>query len=132
MSMPKGARYMPAMPMPMIYASRGSRRISPCICSISREPMLFSVAPTASNNIDLLTEWKIMSRMAAHTVSSTPMPAQATISPRLETVEKASTFLASFWAIAIMLAAMKVKPPMKATMAPVSVPYNAGERRMSR
>src|SRR5699024_12838441 len=63
------------------------------------------------NSMDLLTEWKIIKKTAPQTVSSTPVPAQATISPRLEMVEKASTFFPSFWAMAIMLAIMKVKPP---------------------
>ena len=64
--------------------------------------------------------------------SSWPMPAQATISPRFETVEKASTFFPSFWAMAMALAAMKVKPPMSETMVPVMVPARAGASRMSR
>ena len=80
----------------------------------------------------MLTEWKIISSTAAQMVSSAPMPAQATISPRLDTVENASTFLPSFWAMAIMLAAMNVKPPMNATVMPVAVPASAGARRISR
>src|SRR5699024_3744780 len=68
----------------------------------------------------------------AQIVSSAPMPAQATIRPRLEMVENARTFLPSFWAMAIMLAAMKVKPPMKATVIPVMVLHSAGDRRMRR
>ena len=80
----------------------------------------------------LAMAWNSISSTAAQTVSSSPMPAQATIRPRLEMVENASTFLPSFWAMAIMLAARKVNPPIKLTMTPAVVPASAGASRMSR
>ena len=100
--------------------------------SMSRLPRLFSMEPTAWNSRDFATEWKMVSSTAAQMVSSTPMPAQATISPRLEMVEKASTFLPSFWAMAIMLHTIKVNPPMKDTITPLRVPASAGASRISR
>ena len=100
--------------------------------SISLDPSVFSVAPTDWNSIDLLTAWKTIRNTAAQTVSSTPMPEHPTIRPRLEIVENASTFLASFWAIAIILAIMNVKPPMLDTIIPTRLPSSAGEMRISR
>ena len=82
--------------------------------------------------MDLLTEWKIIRKTAAQTVSSAPIPAHPTISPRLDIVEKARTFFPSFWAIAIILAMIKVNPPILDTRIPTRFPWNAGEIRSSR
>ena len=60
------------------------------------------------------------------------MPAQATINPKLEIVENASTFFASFWAMAIKEVMIKVKPPIKLTMVPQRVPFKAGARRINK
>ena len=131
-SIPNGARYIPAIPIPIMYASFGTRMISPCMSSMSREPSVFSVAPTDWNSMDLLTEWKIIRKTAAQTVSSAPIPAQPTISPRFDIVENARTFFPSFWAIAIILAMIKVNPPILDTRIPTRFPWNAGEIRSSR
>ena len=106
--------------------------MSPCISSISREPIEFSVAPTDWNSIDLLTAWNIIRNTAAQIVSSTPIPAHPTINPRLATVESASTFLASLCEIAMTLAAMNVNPPMHDTRSPVRFPLSAGDILISR
>ena len=100
--------------------------------SISLEPSVFSAAPTDWNSMDLLTEWKIIRKTAAQTVSSAPMPVHPTISPRFDIVENASTFLASFWAIAIILAMINVKPPILDTIRPTIFPSSAGDIRISR
>ena len=75
------------------------------------------------------TEWNIMRKIPAHTVSWAPTPAQAVIRPRFEMVEKASTFLPSLWEMAMIEAAKKVKPPIKTTTFPVAVFPMAGARR---
>ena len=82
--------------------------------------------------MDLLTAWKTMRKTAAQTVSSTPMPEHPTMSPKLDTVENASTFFASFWAMAIILAMINVKPPILETMIPTRLPSSAGEMRIIR
>ena len=88
LKVPQGTNVaMPAMPMTIIEASRGNRSINACMSSISRLPSAFSTAPTSWNSMDLLTAWKISRKIAAHTVSCIPTPAQAVISPRLEMVE---------------------------------------------
>ena len=51
---------------------------------------------------------------------------------RLDMVENARTFLASFCAIAIILAMINVSPPILETMIPTRFPSSAGEIRISR
>ena len=131
-SMPNGARYIPQIPIIITTASRGSLMIRPCMSSILRDPVTFSTAPTHRNISDFETAWKITSITPAHTASGRPTPAQATISPKLEIVEWASTRFPSDVAIAIRDAAKKVNPPIKVTRTPVSVPSSIGEMRIRR
>ena len=78
------------------------------------------------------TAWNIIRRMAAHTASCIPTPAQAVISPRLDIVEYARTFFPSSWEIASMEVTRKVKPPIVVTIVPARLPSMAGARRISR
>ena len=128
-SIPNGAINIPQIPIIITNARRGSLMISPCISSISRLPIQFSISPTVWNNNDLDTAWNIISINPAHTASGCPTPAQAVISPRLEIVEYASTFLPSLCEIARRDAAKKVNPPITVTITPVILPDIRGERR---
>ena len=89
--------------------------------------MEFSVAPTSRKSSDFETAWNIIRNTPAHKVSGVPVPAQATIRPRFDTVDIASTRFASLCAIAINEATKNVKPPISATSVPVTVPLIAGE-----
>ena len=131
-SIPNGARNIPAIPITITRARNGDAIISPCISSISRLPVAFSIAPTAWNIIDFDTAWNIRRSIAAQTVSSVPTPAQAVMRPRFEIVEYASTFLPSLTVTANRLAIKNVKPPTSATIIPACVPCIAGAMRRSR
>ena len=131
-SMPKGARNIPEIPTIMTKASLGSLTIRPCMSSMLRLPVLFSTAPTERNISDFETAWNTRSRMPAQTASCRPTPAHAVISPRLDMVEYASTFLPSLCEMARSEAAKNVKPPIVVTIIPARFPLSAGERRISR
>ena len=83
---------------------------------MSRLPILCSAVPTAKKSRDFATAWKMMRKMAAHTAPSVPTPAHATMSPRLEMVEYASTRLALDWLMAASAAKRKVAMPTVMTM----------------
>ena len=68
-NMPKGARNMPAMPMSIMTATRGMRRIRPDMSSMLRLCSLCSTAPTHRNNRHLDTAWKMISSTPAHIAS---------------------------------------------------------------
>ena len=65
-SIPKGARNMPAIPMNIMIAIFGMRPISPLISSMSLLPIRCSTAPTQRNRSDFARAWKIMRRIATH------------------------------------------------------------------
>ena len=113
-SMPNGARYMPAIPMNMKTASFGRRYRRPCMSSRLRLCRQFSVAPTSWNIRDFEMAWNIIRNTPAQIVSGLPIPAQATISPRFEIVEYARTFFASTCPIAMIEVMKKVNPPIPA------------------
>ena len=72
-------------------------------------------------------------KMAAHTASGVPTPAQATIRPKLAMVEYASTRLALLCEMAMKEARQNVRPPMSTTMAEATgKTKNSGESLMSR
>ena len=68
-SIPNGARNIPAMPMTIIAAIFGIRMIKPFISSISRLSILCSTVPTERNRRDLEMAWKMIRRIAAHIAS---------------------------------------------------------------
>ena len=66
MTIPNGARNIPAMPMNIMMAILGIRTISPPISSIFRLPIRFSTVPTQRKRSDLAIAWKMISRIATH------------------------------------------------------------------
>ncbi len=86
-SMPNGARNMPAIPMNIMTAILGIRTMSPSMSSISLLPIRCSIAPVPRKRSDFATAWKTISRMAAQTSMWVPTPAQAAINPRFAIVE---------------------------------------------
>ncbi len=87
MSMPKGAMNMHMMPSIMKRARRGIRSNKRSMSSMSRLPMWCSAVPTHRNSSDFATAWNRMRKLAAHTASGVPTPAQAQMRPRLAMVE---------------------------------------------
>ena len=87
MSMPNGAMNIVRMPSAISRASLGIRMNRLSMSSMSRLSMWCSAVPTHKNSSDLAAAWNISRNMAAQTASGVPTPAQATIRPRLATVE---------------------------------------------
>ena len=94
MSIPRGARNIPAMPMSIMSAILGILVKSPSMSSMSLLPMWCSTVPTHRNMRDLVMAWKTVSIIPAQTASGVPTPAQVTIRPRLAIVEYARTLFA--------------------------------------
>ncbi len=117
-SMPSGARYMPAIPISIIRPTLGRFVIRPAMSSMSREWTWCSTVPTPRKRRDFATAWKMISRIAAQTASYVPIPPQATTSPRFATVEYASTRLAFDCVTAMAEAARKVTPPTSPRRSP--------------
>jgi NADH:ubiquinone oxidoreductase subunit 5 (subunit L)/multisubunit Na+/H+ antiporter MnhA subunit len=113
-SMPNGARNMPAIPITIIAAIRGIRTIRPFMSSISRLLIRCSTVPTERNMSDFEIAWKMIRRIAAQIASAVPIPAQATTRPRFAIVEYASTLFAFVWEMAIPEAMRKVNAPTNA------------------
>ena len=86
-SIPNGARNIPAIPMIMHIASLGILLNRPSISSIILDPMWCSAVPTQRNSNDLVIAWNMMSMIPAHTAPAVPTPPQATIRPRFAMVE---------------------------------------------
>ncbi len=86
-SMPKGARNMPEIPIIMQTASFLDTSISMSIFSTFLLPSSFSMEPTDKNSKDFETAWKITSNIAAQIDSRVPTLAHITISPRFAIVE---------------------------------------------
>lgn len=86
-SMPKGARNMPEMPIIKRTASCREILYRPSMSSRLRLPSWYSVEPTDRNRSDFAMAWKTTSIIAAHRDSAVPTPEQATISPRFDMVE---------------------------------------------
>lgn len=85
-----------------------------------------STEPTAWNSMDLLTAWKIMSRTPAQMVSWAPMPAQATISPRLGDGGEGQHLFAVVLGDGHGAGGDEGEAPVRETMVPVMVPARAG------
>ena len=116
MSIPNGARNMPAIPIIIMMASFGILTNSPSMSSMSLLPMWCSAVPTQRNIMDLVIAWNTISMIPAQTASGVPTPAHATIRPRLAMVEYARTLLALDCEIAAMDARRNVRPPTDITM----------------
>ena len=97
-----------------------------------RLPMWCSAVPTHRKSSDLATAWKMSRKMAAQIAPSLPTPAQATMRPRLEMVEYASTRLALDWLMAASAQNRKVAMPTVITRKPGMLKPRQGEILMSR
>ncbi|OPY92512.1 MAG: hypothetical protein A4E73_01064 [Syntrophaceae bacterium PtaU1.Bin231] len=68
-SIPKGARNMPAMPISISQVNLGIARTSASIASISRVPITCAMEPTQRKSRHLATAWKMMRSTAAQSAS---------------------------------------------------------------
>ena len=118
MSIPSGARNIPAIPIIINDASLGSLPKRPSISSISLDPIWCSAVPTQRNMSDFVIAWNMRSIMPAHTAPVAPTPPQITMRPRFAIVEYARTLLPFDCEIAANDARRNVIPPMSITIMP--------------
>ena len=123
---------METIPTAAMVVVMGILNMMPLMSSISRLPMVCSIVPTHRNSRALVTAWKTRMISAAEYASGEPMPAQATISPRLAMVEYASTRFPLLWLIAIAEVTANVNAPASAMTVASLVSANAGASRRMR